>query len=66
MTLAVAGASFAVAGFEATRYCVPALDAWSQGRELGLGIGVIAVMASAFLLALALARPLSAVRSGRA
>jgi high-affinity nickel-transport protein len=66
MTLAVAGASFAVAGFEATRYCVPALDAWSQGRELGLGIGVIAVMASAFLLALALARPLSAARSGRA
>ncbi len=57
MTVTVASASLAVACLGAARYCVPAVDDWSSGRELGLGVGVIAVMLTGFLLAFRFARP---------
>jgi high-affinity nickel-transport protein len=54
--LAIAALSLAVAGFAlAERYSVP-LAAWAEGRELAFGLGVIAVVAVAFVLGFALAR----------
>ncbi len=57
MALTVAGLSLLVAGFGAARYLSPAVDAWSEGRELSFGIGAIAVIALSFLFAMRLARP---------
>lgn len=54
--LAVAGLSLAVAAFAVAERHSAAVTAWVEGRELALGAGVIAVVASAFLLGRALAR----------
>jgi high-affinity nickel-transport protein len=58
MALTVGGLSLLVAGFGAARYLSPAVDAWSEGRELSFGIGAIVVIALSFLFAMRLARPL--------
>ena len=56
MGLAVAGISLAVAAFGAAKYFMPAIAAWSEGKELAMGMGVIAVAAFSFLVARRLAR----------
>jgi high-affinity nickel-transport protein len=55
MGLAVGGASLLVAAFTLARLGWPALDAWTEGRELGLGAALIALVASSFLVARRLA-----------
>ncbi|MEW5890996.1 MAG: nickel transporter [Pseudomonadota bacterium] len=56
MGLVVASLSLLVALFGALKYFSPAVDGWSEGKELAFGIGVIFAVASSFLLALRLAR----------
>ena len=60
MGLVVASLSLGVAGFGITRSFLPAVDQWSQGKELVFGATVIVVVAASFALALRLARPSSA------
>lgn len=57
MGLVVAGISLLVGGLGAARFLSPAVDAWSEGKELTFGLAVIAVVALSFLLAVHLARP---------
>ncbi len=56
MSLAVAFLSLLVAAFGAARYFSPGVAAWSEGREMILGMAVVGVVASSFLLARLLAR----------
>ena len=64
MGLMVAGISLLVAAFGASKYFFPAVDAWSDGKELVLGAGVIAVIAASFVLAFWLTRvPVAAAAS---
>lgn len=66
MGLAVAGISLSVAGFGAAKYFLPEVDAWSQGRELALGLGVIVLLTVTFLTARWLVRvPAAASATGR-
>ena len=51
MGLAVAGISLAVAVFGAAKYLVPAVDEWSDGKELAMGIGVLTLAGFSFLAA---------------
>jgi high-affinity nickel-transport protein len=51
MSLAVAGVSLLVAAFGVARMALPALAAWSEGRELVFGAIVTAVLAASYLLA---------------
>lgn len=60
MGLVVAGLSLLVAFFGACKYFSPAVDAWSEGKELALGAGLIGVVAVSFVVALRLARPVAA------
>ncbi len=62
MSLSIASLSLLVAAFGTAKYFSPAVDAWSEGRELMLGFAVIAVVAGSFLFALRLSRraPLAA------
>jgi high-affinity nickel-transport protein len=60
MGLAVACLSLAVAAFGAAKYFAPAVDAWTEGRELAIGLGVIVFIAGTFALTL-----VSATRSPR-
>jgi high-affinity nickel-transport protein len=61
MSLAVAGVSLLVAAFGVAKMSLPAVGAWSNGRELAFGGIVITVIASSYLLARALApQPLRA------
>lgn len=62
MGLAVSGLSLMVAALGAGRYFSPAVDAWSDGKELAIGIAVIVILGSSFLVAVRLARP--AITSG--
>jgi high-affinity nickel-transport protein len=66
MGLAVATISLLVAAFGAAKYFVPTVDAWSDGKELALGSGVIALVALSFLSARWLGRPrAAAIATGR-
>lgn len=56
MTAAVAGVSLLVAGLGAARLFAAPVAAFTEGRELWFGAGVIAVIAMSFLAAIALAR----------
>jgi high-affinity nickel-transport protein len=49
MSLAVAAVSLLVAALGAARCLSPLIDAWSHGRDLWFGAGVIAVIALAAL-----------------
>jgi high-affinity nickel-transport protein len=62
--IAVAGLSLGVAGLTLAELHSEALAAWTEGRELAFGVGVIAFSTAAFLLGLALARrPAAAARN---
>ncbi len=56
MGLAVSGISLLVAAFGAAKLISPGVDAWSDGKELLLGLGLLAFVAGSFLLALHLTR----------
>lgn len=57
MGLAVAGMSFAVAGLGAAKLASARVEAWTDGRELAIGLSVVALAALSFLLALKLSGP---------
>lgn len=56
MGLAVGALSLGVAALGVAKYFSGALDAWLEGRELALGLGVIALVAAAFAAAMLLAQ----------
>jgi high-affinity nickel-transport protein len=56
MSLAVAAVSLLIATLTAVRYLSPAIDSWTEGRELWLGGGVVAVVTASALLGNALAQ----------
>jgi high-affinity nickel-transport protein len=56
MALAVAGISLAIGAFTVAKILVPAVDAWSEGRELWLGASVVASVIVAFGAAMIVAR----------
>jgi high-affinity nickel-transport protein len=56
MSLAVSGVSLLVAAFGAAKLMLPAVDAWSDGKELALGSLVVAVVALSFSASMLLAR----------
>jgi high-affinity nickel-transport protein len=56
MSLAVAGVSLLVATFGAAKLALPAVDAWSDGKELAFGAVVTALIALAFFAGRSLAR----------
>lgn len=56
MALAVSGISFVVAAYGALKYFDPAIEAWSEGKELLLGAAVVVVVAGSFLFATLLVR----------
>jgi len=64
--LMVAGVSLLVAGFGAARYFSSTVEAWSEGRELYIGVGVIVVIALSLPLGMWLARtsPLTSSAGG--
>jgi high-affinity nickel-transport protein len=57
MSLVVGGVSLLVAAFGVMKLALPAVDAWSEGRELVLGAGVVFVIAGSFVLSVRLAAP---------
>jgi high-affinity nickel-transport protein len=56
MSLAVASVSLLVAGFGVAKMLMPAVDAWSDGKELLFGLTVVLTILSSFMVARALAR----------
>ena len=56
MSLMVAGVSLLVGIFGVMKLTLPSVDAWSEGKELFLGGGMVAVIAASFLLAFRLSR----------
>jgi high-affinity nickel-transport protein len=56
MSLAVAGVSLLVAAFGAAKLAMPAVDAWSDGKEVVFGSAVVLLIALAFLAGQMLAR----------
>ena len=56
MGLVVSSISLLVAAFAVGRLLSPAIEAWSDGKELIFGCTLVAMIASAFLLGLRLAR----------
>jgi high-affinity nickel-transport protein len=67
MSLAVSGTSLLVAAFGVMKQLMPAVDGWSEGKELAFGLSVVCVIAGSFLLALRLTRApaVAAARSVR-
>ena len=57
MGLVVSGVSLLVAAFGAAKLLSPAIDAWSEGKELGFGGLLVAVIALGFLAAVRLRTP---------
>ena len=55
MSVAVSGVSLLVAGFGAAKLAMPAIDAWSDGKEIAFGAIVCAVILGSYLLARVLA-----------
>jgi high-affinity nickel-transport protein len=56
MGLAVSSVSLLVAAFGVAKLMLPVVDTWSEGRELAFGTVVMAVIATSFAVAWALAR----------
>ena len=56
MGLAVAGVSLLVAAFGIAKFAVPAVDAWSDGKELIFGGALVAIVALSFVFAVRLTR----------
>jgi len=57
MSLVVGGISLIAAAFGIAKLALPAVDAWSEGKELVFGFCVIFVIAASFILAVRLAAP---------
>lgn len=57
MSLVVGGVSLLVAAFGVMKLALPVVDAWSEGKELVFGAGVLVVIAGSFVLAVRLAAP---------
>ncbi len=62
MSLVVAGVSLLVAAFGFMKLTVPAIDSWSEGKELYFGAAVMMVVAGSFLMALWLTRTVAPLR----
>jgi high-affinity nickel-transport protein len=60
MGLSVSLLGIAVGTFGLVKYLSPAVDAWSGDKALGLGLLVIGLIAAAFVVAVRLARPVTA------
>ncbi|MDR2187128.1 MAG: nickel transporter [Azonexus sp.] len=56
MGLVVSGVSLLVAAFGAAKLLLPAIDAWSDGKELAFGAALVAVIALSFVMAVRLTR----------
>jgi high-affinity nickel-transport protein len=56
MGLVVSAVSLLVAALAAARWLLPAVEAWSEGKEMAFGGVVVLAVAGSFLLALRLAR----------
>lgn len=56
MGLVVSGVSLLVAAFGAAKLLSPAVDAWSEGRELAFGFSLVVIIAGSFLAAMRLTR----------
>lgn len=56
MGIVVSALALSVAAFGIAKYFSPAVERWTEGKELTLGVTVILVLAMSFLIALALAR----------
>jgi len=56
MGLVVSGLSLIVSAFGVAKLASPAVDAWSAGKELSFGMGMVVLIAGSFLLAIRLAR----------
>lgn len=56
MGLVVSGISLLVAAFGLAKLASPAIDAWSEGKELAFGFALVAIVAGSFLFALRLTR----------
>jgi len=52
----VAGVSLMVGAFGAMKLSLPAIDAWSEGKEIFFGCAVVLVIAGSFLLSIRLSR----------
>ncbi|MBI4756892.1 MAG: nickel transporter [Betaproteobacteria bacterium] len=57
LALAVGGMSLLVAAFGAAKQWLPAVETWSEGKELALGLTVVAVILASFAMAVRLTRP---------
>ena len=55
MSVAVSSVSLLVAGFGAAKLAMPAIDAWSDGKEIAFGAIVCTVILGSYLLARVLA-----------
>jgi len=66
MSLAVSSVALLVAAFGMARLALPAVDAWSDGKEFAFGAIVVAVIASSYLIARNLAQRDAARRYLRA
>jgi nickel/cobalt transporter (NiCoT) family protein len=56
MGLVVAGISLLVAAFGLAKMLSPAIDAWSEGKELAFGFALVGVIAASYFVALRLTR----------
>jgi high-affinity nickel-transport protein len=56
MGLAVAGISLLVATFGLAKMLSPAIDAWSEGKELAFGFALVGVIAASYFVALRLTK----------
>ena len=56
MGLVVAGISLLVAAFGLAKMLSPAIDAWSEGKELAFGFVLVGVIAASYLVAVRLTR----------
>ena len=56
MGLVVSGVSLLVAGFGVAKLLSPAVDAWSEGKELGFGLMLVAIITLSFAAAVRLTR----------
>jgi len=56
MGLVVAGISLLVAAFGLAKMLSPAIDAWSEGKELAFGFALVGVIAASYFVALRLTK----------
>jgi high-affinity nickel-transport protein len=56
MSLAVAGVSLLIAGLGVVKLVSPAVESWSDGKEIALGAAVVGTIVSGYFLAVWRAR----------